>query len=300
MAVSTLERDPAPQWAAARRRLAWQRRLVGSALLMMAGYMLLPLAWLVVASTKGNQTLYTTPGFWFGPHLQIVDNVSWLLSYQDGIFPRWALNSVIYAVVTASLSTLLSAMAGFVFATYDFVGKRALFLLILGSLMVPTAALVLPIFLVVKVLGLINTYAGVILPLLANPFGVYFMRTYMGGAIPPELLDAARVDGATELRVFTGMVLRLVAPGLWTLFLLTFVGVWNNFLLPLVILSDDQLFPLTLGLAVWNSTANATGSGQPLYPLVITGALISIVPLIVLFLYVRRAIISGIMLGSLT
>lgn len=281
------------------RSLAWQRRLVGIALLLMAVYMLMPLAWLVVASTKGNQTLYATPGFWFGPHIQFLDNVSWLLTYQDGIFPRWAINSVIYAVVTASLSTLLSTMAGFVFAKYDFVGKRAIFMLILGSLMVPSAALVLPIFLFVKVLGLINTYAGVIVPLLANPFGVYFMRTYIGGAIPDDLLDAARVDGATELRLFTQIVLRIVAPGLFTLFLLTFVGVWNNFLLPLVILSDDHLFPLTLGLAVWNSTANNAGSGQPLYPLVITGSLFSILPLIVLFLYVRRYIISGIMLGSL-
>ena len=287
------------QRRAAMRSLAWQRRLVGSALLLMAVYMLMPLAWLVVASTKGNQTLYATPGFWFGPRIQLLDNVSWLLTYQDGIFPRWAINSVIYAVVTASLSTLLSTMAGFVFAKYDFVGKRAIFVLILGSLMVPSAALVLPIFLVVKELGLINTYAGVIVPLLANPFGVYFMRTYIGGAIPDELLDAARVDGATELRLFTRIILRVVAPGLFTLFLLTFVGVWNNFLLPLVILSDDHLFPLTLGLAVWNSTAHTTGSGQPLYPLVITGALFSILPLIVLFLYVRRYIISGIMLGSL-
>ena len=279
--------------------LAWQRSIVGIALLLMAVYMIMPLAWLVVASTKGNQTLYSTPGFWFGPNIQFLANVHWLLTYQDSIFVRWALNSVIYAVVTATLSTLLSTLAGFVFAKYHFLGKRALFMIILGSLMVPPAALVIPVFLFVKALGLINTYAGVIVPLLANPFGVYFMRTYMGGTVSDELLDAARVDGASEPLLFRVIVLRVVTPGLITLFLITFVGVWNNFFLPLVILSDDHLFPLTLGLAVWNSTATSAGTGQPLYPLVITGALFSIAPLIVLFLYLRRYIISGLMLGSL-
>ena len=278
---------------------AWQRSVVGIALLLMAVYMIMPLAWLVFASTKGNQTLYSTPGFWFGPNIQFLANVHWLLTYQDSIFVRWALNSVIYAVVTATLSTLLSTMAGFVFAKYHFVGKRPLFMIILGSLMVPSAALVIPAFLFVKALGLINTYAGFIVPLLANPFGVYFMRTYMGGTVSDELLDAARVDGASEPLLFRVIVLRVVTPGLITLFLITFVGVWNNFFWPLVILSDDHLFPLTLGLAVWNSTATNAGSGQPLYPLVITGALFSIAPLIVLFLYLRRYIISGLMLGSL-
>lgn len=279
--------------------MAWRRSLAGIVLLLVAVYMIMPLAWLVFASTKGNQTLYSTPGFWFGPHIQFLTNVHWLLTYQDSIFVRWAINSVIYGVVAASLSTLLSTMAGFVFAKYHFVGKRVIFAIILGSLMVPPAALVIPIFLFVKALGLINTYAGVIVPLLASPFGVYFMRTYIGGTVPDELLDAARVDGASELLLFWRIVLRIVTPGLITLFLITFVGVWNNFFLPLVILSDDHLFPVTLGLAVWNSTASNPASGQPLYPLVITGALFSIAPLIALFLYLRRYIISGIMLGSL-
>lgn len=279
--------------------LAWRHSLVGIALLLMAAYMIMPLAWLVFASTKSNQTLYSTPGFWFGPNIRFLDNVHWLLTYQDGIFVRWAINSVVYAVVAATLSTLLSTMAGFVFAKYHFVGKRVIFTVILGSLMVPSAALVIPIFLFVKALGLINTYAGVIVPLLVSPFGVYFMRTYIGGTVSDELLDAARVDGASELLLFRRIVLRIVTPGLITLFLLTFVGVWNNFFLPLVILSDDHLFPLTLGLAVWNSTAATPGVGQPLYPLVIIGALFSITPLVVLFLYLRRYIINGLMLGSL-
>ncbi len=300
MAVKVVNRDRlSSTQRAVMVGLAWRRSLVGIVLLLMAVYMIMPLAWLVFASTKGNQTLYSTPGFWFGPNIQFLTNVHWLVTYQDGIFVRWAINSVIYAVVTASLSTLLSTMAGFVFAKYHFTGKRVIFFVILGSLMVPPAALVIPVFLFVKTLGLINTYAGVILPLLANPFGVYFMRTYIGGTIPDELLDAARVDGASEVLLFRRIVLRIVTPGLITLFLISFVGVWNNFFLPLVILSDDHLFPLTLGLAVWNSTASNAGSGQPLYPLVITGALFSIAPLIVLFLYLRRYIISGILQGGL-
>jgi multiple sugar transport system permease protein len=272
---------------------------VGLALLLMAAYTLLPLVWLVFASTKGNQTLYSTPGFWFAPTNEFFTNVHWLLSYDGGIFVRWVLNSILYATVTASLATLIAAMAGFAFAKYDFLGKRVIFTLILGSLMVPSAALVIPTFLFVKALGLIDTYAGVIIPLLVSPFGVYFMRVYIAGTVPDELLDAGRIDGASEVALFRAVVLRVITPGLITLFLISFVGIWNNFFLPLVVLSDEHLFPLTLGLALWNSTATNAASGQPLYPLVITGALFSIVPLIVLFLYLRRYIMTGLFLGSL-
>lgn len=283
----------------ARRSGAWQRRVVGIALILMAVYITMPLFWLLFAVTKGNQTLFSTPGFWFGPDIQLAANVHWLFTYDDSIFIRWIVNSIVYALVIALVSSLVSSMAGFAFAKYCFLGRKTIFVMVLGALMVPPAALVIPIFLFVKALGLINTYAGVIVPLLANPFGVYFMRAYMAGAVPDDLLDAGRVDGASELRLFRSVVLRIVAPGLTTLFLITFVGVWNNFFFPLVILSDEKLFPLTLGLAVWNSTASRPGTGQPLYPLVLTGSVVCILPLIALFLFLRRYIVNGLTLGSM-
>jgi len=291
-------RRPITAHGVAEGRLSWRYGVVGSALLLMAVYFTMPLAWLLFAFTKGNATLYSTPGFWFGPDLQIATNLHWLFTYQDNVFLRWMLNSLLYAGGIGLMSTLISSMAGFAFSQYNFPGNKVIFTIILGALMVPPAALVIPIFLFVKTLGLINTYAGVVFPLMASPFGVYFMREYMADAIPADILDAGRVDGASEYLLFRVMALRLVMPGLITLFLITFVGVWNNFFLPLVILSDPKLFPVTLGLAIWQSTANSPGTSQPLYPLVITGALFSILPLIVLFLYLQRYIVSGLTLGS--
>jgi multiple sugar transport system permease protein len=275
------------------------RAAAAALLLGMAAYIVVPLVWLLFAATKSTQTLFSSTGFWFASSNQLGYNLRWLFEYQDHVFVRWIVNSLVYASFVALLSTVVSSMAGFAFAKYSFTGKRALFYVILGALMVPQAALVIPIFLFLKNLNLIDTYAGVIIPLVANPFGVYFMRTSIAISVPEELLDSARVDGASELRIFASIVLRIVIPALITLFLIIFVGVWNNFFLPLVVLSDQNLFPVTLGLAVWQSTVNSPGSGEPLYPLVLAGSLVSIVPLIVFFLYLRRYIVSGLTLGSL-
>jgi multiple sugar transport system permease protein len=146
--------------------------------------------------------------------------------------------------------------------------------------------------------GLINTPLAVILPSLVSPFGVYLMRIYAEQALPDEILDSARVDGAGEMRIFWSVALRILAPGFVTVLLFAFVGTWNNYFLPLLVLSKPDLYPLTVGLASWNAQASANGGAQVLYTLVVTGALVSIAPLIAAFLFLQRYWQSGLTFGS--
>jgi multiple sugar transport system permease protein len=146
---------------------------------------------------------------------------------------------------------------------------------------------------------LTNTQLAIILPALVNPFGAYLMRIYAEQSVPDDLLDAARIDGAGEFRTFVTIVFRLLAPGFVTVLLFAFVGVWNNYFLPLLVLNDEKLFPVTLGLANWNSLASLPGQAPiPLYPLVITGSLVSIIPLIIAFLFLQRFWKNGLAFGS--
>ncbi|HWE61881.1 MAG TPA: carbohydrate ABC transporter permease, partial [Chloroflexota bacterium] len=158
--------------------------------------------------------------------------------------------------------------------------------------------LAIPTYLLLSQVGLINTPLAVILPSLVNPFGVYLMRIYTEQALPDELLDAARVDGANEFRIFVSVVLRIVAPGFVTVLLFSFVGTWNNYFLPLLVLSKPDFYPLTVGLASWNSLSSGGGGSQILYSVVLTGALIAIVPLIVAFLLLQRYWQSGLAIGG--
>ncbi|GMA62661.1 carbohydrate ABC transporter permease [Alicyclobacillus fastidiosus] len=266
--------------------------------IVMAAYFLLPLYWLLVSMTKNTTQLFSTPMLAFPRHLNLVPNLDWLSSYQGGIFWRWVLNSVIYAVITCCGATLVSAMAGYVIAMYNFRFKRQMSFAVLGALMVPSAAMVIPVFLMIKSLGLINTYAGVILPMLFNPFGVYFMMVYIQQAMPMELIDSGRIDGANDYGIFFRIGMPLIRPGLVTLLLITFVSTWNNFFLPLVLLNNSNLYPLTLGLDIWTANLNTAGAGQPLYPLILIGAFLSILPMLILFPLLRNYIVSGIAMGS--
>jgi len=260
---------------------------ISSGLLMVvfAGYFLTPLWWLFVASTKRLEDLSTTPGLWFGDGFHLFSNIGDLVSYSDGIFVRWMINSVLYAGVGAALGTLLAAMAGYAFAKYTFPGRDWLFNSILAGVLVPATALALPLFLIAAKVSLVDTYWAVFIPSVVSPFGVYLARVYAAAAVPDELLEAARLDGAGELRTFATIALHLMSPALVTIFLLQFVAIWNNFLLPLIMLQDDKLYPLTLGLYAWNSQVDAAPWVR-LYAIV--GSLVSIVPLIIAFLSLQR------------
>jgi multiple sugar transport system permease protein len=259
----------------------------------------MPLLWLILASTKTNAGLFSTFGFWFGKDVNLFQNLKDLFAYDNGNFVLWMGNTALYAVTASLGSTLVSALAGYAFAQYQFPGRNILFGFVLASIFIPATVFAVPLFLMMSKTGLSNTLWAIILPALVNPFGVYLMRIYSERAVPPDLVDAARVDGASELRIFGTIVLRLLAPAFVTVLLFAFVGAWNNYFLPLLLLSKSDLYLLTVGLAFWNSLAAQPGVAQVLYILVVTGSVVAIVPVMIVFLFLQRYWQGGLSLGSI-
>ncbi|KRV48379.1 sugar ABC transporter permease [Wenjunlia vitaminophila] len=280
----------------ARRRGSPAAQLSTTVLLLaVAGYFLMPIWWLLVSSTKSSGDLFGTNGFWFGSSIRIGDNLSKVFHHSDGAFTGWLLNSLLYCGAGALVATLTAGMAGYALAKYPFKGREGVFALILGAVLIPPPLLALPLYLLASATGIANTYWAVLIPSAVTPFGVYLARVYAAASVPDELTDAARVDGAGELRIFFTIGLRLMSPALVTIYLFQFVGIWNNFFLPLMMLADDKLWPLTLGLYYWNSQLRS----QPWYDIVVTGSLISVVPLVIAFLTLQRFWRSGLSAGSL-
>ncbi|MEV4612732.1 carbohydrate ABC transporter permease [Kitasatospora sp. NPDC049258] len=285
---------PTPAAPPARRPRTLSRTAVNGALLLATAYTLLPLGWLLTAAAKntgdllGGATL--TPSRW---HLGA--NLHDLATTGDGIYFRWYLNSLLYAGIGALLCALVCVCAGYAFHVYDFPGKEKLFGLVLVGVLVPGTALALPMYLLASQLGIVNTFWSVFLPSLVNPFGVYLARVFCAGYLPGEVLEAARMDGAGELRTFWSIGLRMVMPGFVTVFLFQFTAIWNNFFLPLVMLSDNRLFPVSLGLYAWNAQTHAF---PEYYPLVVTGSLLAVVPLVAAFVVLQRHWKAGLTAGS--
>lgn len=266
-----------------------------SVLIVLAAYFLVPVYWLIVASTKSQADLSTTPGFGFST-FNLFNNLQTLFTRSDGVFGIWALNSVIYAAGGAIVGTFLSALTGYALAKFKFRGREFLFSVILGGVLVPSTALALPLFLMFAAVGGVNTYWAVILPSIVSPFGVYLARVFTQSAVPEEILESARLDGAGEFRAFFSVSLKLLTPSLVTIFLFQFIGIWNNFFLPMVMLQSQNLYPITLGLFNWNA---ATDRYPDLQESVITGSLVSIIPLILIFLLLQRYWKVGLSAGSL-
>jgi multiple sugar transport system permease protein len=260
-------------------------------------YSLLPLFWLFVSSTKTQSELLSSFGLWFSGPFAFFDNIQQTLTYDDGVFVRWFLNTLLYVVVGAGGATFLATLGGYGLAKFNFPGKKAVFAVVIGAVAIPGTALAVPTFLMFSQLGLTNTAWAVILPSLISPFGLYLIWTYALDAVPTEVLEAARMDGAGEFRTFFTISLRLLAPGLVTVLLFTVVATWNNYFLPLIMLSEPTWYPLTVGLNQWNDQASTVG-GDPIYNLVITGSLLTIIPIIVAFLFLQRFWQSGLAAGS--
>jgi multiple sugar transport system permease protein len=260
-------------------------------------YFIFPLYWLLVASTKSNADLFSTFGLWFAD-FNLFENLKSVFTFQNGVFSRWALNSLFYSVVSAVGASVLATAAGYAFAKYRFPGGTALFSIILGAVMIPSTALAIPTYLLFARAELTDTYWAIILPSLVSPFGVYLMRVYAADAVDSSLLEAARVDGAGELHIFLTVAFRLLIPGSVTVLLFTLVATWNNYFLPLIMLNTPEKFPLTVGLAQWQSTASGGSGSQALFSTVITGSLVSIIPLIVAFLFLQRFWQSGLSSGG--
>ncbi|TDU03397.1 multiple sugar transport system permease protein [Streptomyces sp. 846.5] len=259
-------------------------------------YSVAPVWWLLVASTKDQPALYSSNGLWFsGMHLW--ENVRQVFTYDGGIYLRWIANSLLYAGGGSLAGTLIAMAAGYGLARFEFHGKRLAFGLIIVSFLVPTALLTLPLYLLFSHLGLVDTPWAMLIPTCINPFSVYLATVYTEAAIPAELLEAARMDGAGEVRIFFSIVLRMMTTGAATVFLLAFVGTWNAFFLPLTMLHSEKNWTLALGLYDWSG--KRLESGVDLTSLVLTGALLSIIPLGALMVAMRRYWRSGVTLGAL-
>jgi multiple sugar transport system permease protein len=286
-ATVTVPAPPAepPGPAAQDRQRAAARPAIGSTIVLVVGalYCLLPIGWVVAAATKSNAELFHS--FTLAPGTALLDNIRDLSAYESGVFWRWVANTALYAGGGALLSTALSAITGYTLAKYRFPGRSAIFNLLLAAVLVPTIVLAVPQYLLLSQLHLSDTYLAVLLPSVLSPYGIYLARIYAAAAVPDSLLEAARADGAGELRTFWSVGIPAMRPGLVTVFLFQFVAIWNNFLLPFIMLTSDDKFPITVGLYTMLNRGNTTPA---LYTLVITGALLSILPLIALFLTLQR------------
>ena len=268
-------------------------RLLTLVCAVFAVYCLFPFVYLAVNATKTQADFTSTFGLGFGHTFALWDNIKTVFTYDGGIFGRWLLNTILYVVVGAGLAIL----SGYGLAKFRFPGRKAVFVVIIGAISVPGIALAVPQFLLFAKLNLTNTPWAMIIPSLVSTFGLYLMWIFSEQAVPTELLEAARVDGAGELRTFFQVSLPLLAPGIVTTALFSIVATWNNYFLPLIMLKDSNWYPLTIGLNQWKDQASTAG-GQAIQNLVITGSLVTIIPLVIAFLCLQKYWQSGLAAGA--
>ena len=247
--------------------------------------MVVPFAWMVLSSLKPEAEVMAVPPTWW-PHTLTLDNYRELFTRLD--FPTYFFNSAVVALAVTAGNVAFGTMLGYALAKLDFPGKRLVFGTVLGTLMIPGVVTFVPMFVLTTNLGLTDTLPGMFLPFLAAPFGVFLMRQYIAG-LPAELMQAARVDGAGELRIFGSVVVPLCGPAMATLGILTFLGSWNNFLWPLVVAQSEDKFTLPVALALYSVGQNATK-----YGLLLAGAVVVVIPVVVIFLLLQRFIMQGI------
>lgn len=269
--------------------------LVTGILVVVAIYFLVPVYYVIVAATKTTEDLFGTNGFLFAPTFYLWENLRLVFTYQDGIFVRWFMNSVLYAGVGAFLATYFAAAGGYALAKYDFRGKNIVFGTVLGGVLVPGTATALPLFLLFSQMGIANTYWSVLIPSLVSPFGLFLCRIYAQASVDNSVIESGRIDGAGELRIFHTLGLRAMTPALVTVFLFQLVGIWNNFFLPLIMLADSNLYPITLGLNNWRSQVDRL---PEFYQLTTGGVLVSIIPLIAAMIVLQRYWRGGLTEGA--
>ena len=277
--------DPPPARRRSLRRPSLARVLTYLVLTAALIATLIPFAWMFLGSVKTQQELLQRPPTWWPETFTWQNFEAWFGRLQIQTFFG---NSVIVAVFTVLGTLLFCSMVGYALAKLEFPGKRLVFVLVLLTLMVPGVVTFIPLFVVVSQLGLVNTYPALILPFLAGPLGVFLMRQFIA-EIPDALIEAARIDGASELRIFTGIVLPLCGPPLATLAILTFLGSWNNFLWPLVVAQSEDMYTLPVALSLYSVGQNATN-----YGVLLAGSVLVITPILLLFVALQRYFIQGI------
>jgi multiple sugar transport system permease protein len=275
---SSVQPPPAPS---ARSRGIWLHVVLVVGLLVMV----VPFVWMVLGSFKTTAELRQLPPTWI-PENPTTENYRELFTRLD--FPRYFFNSTVVAVAITLGNIVIGSMTGYALAKLDFWGKRALFLLVLGTLLVPGVVLFLPQFVLVSNLGLVNTHLGLIITTFAAPLGVFLMRQFML-SIPDDLIQAARVDGAGEYRIFWNVVMPLCGPALATLGILTFLGAWNAFLWPLVVATTEELYTLPVALALF-----AIGQQETNFGLLMAGSLVVMLPVLIIFVLLQRYFTAGI------
>ena len=259
----------------------WLYLLLGIGIVLLVG----PFIWMVLGSIKTTGELRQVPPTWL-PQNPTLSNYTELLDRLN--FARFFLNSTIVAAAVTAGNVIFCSMLGYALAKLSFPGKRILFGVVLGTLMVPFIVTFMPLFVLVANMGLVNTHAGLILPSLVGAFGVFLMRQFIGG-IPDELLDAARVDGAGEHYIFWRIVMPLCGPAIATLTILTFLGSWNSFLWPLVVANTEDMYTLPVAIALF-----ATGQQETNIALLMAGSVVVIVPVLIVFIALQRYFTQGI------
>ena len=278
--AATLDAEPQPAEPGP-RRANWVYVVLAVGLLIT----LAPFLWMLLGSFKPEAELQRVPPTWW-PEAPTLGNYRELFDRLD--FPRFFANSVLVAVAVTAGNLVFCSMVGYALAKLDFAGKRVLFALVLGMLMVPGVVTFVPLFVLVSNLGLVNTYPGLILPFLVTPLGVFLMRQFIAG-LPDELIEAARIDGAGEWRIFSRVILPLCGPPLATLGILTFLHSWNNFLWPLVVAQSEDKYTLPVALALYSVGQNATR-----YGLLMAGAVVIILPVVALFIALQRYFVQSV------
>jgi multiple sugar transport system permease protein len=274
-----------PEPASPQSRRAGNSLWVYAALLIGLVLLVGPFLWMVASSVKTSAELHHVPPTWI-PQTFTLDNYSTIFTKLN--FPQYFINSVIVATLVVGSNLLFCSMIGYALAKLRFRGKSAVFLLVLATIMVPQTVYLVPLFVLMSNLGLVNSYAGLILPFAAQAFGVFLMRQFIQG-IPDELLEAARMDGAGEFTVFRRVVLPLLGAPLATLGILTFLGSWNNFLWPLIIATSDQMYTLPVAVATFSIGQNTAD-----YGLLMAGSVVLIAPVLLIFLLLQRFVQQGI------
>ena len=275
-------------------------------LMTFAAFFIGPVVWLVLAPTKSDHGLITHSPFAFGDFHQVALAWKHLNAFSDHIYQHWITNTLYYAFSATAITLVVGVPAGYGLATGAFPGRKLILSLTLVAMIVPGAALVLPIFLELNAMHLIGSVLSVILPFAFFPFGVYLAYLYYASALPPGLLDAARVDGCSELQTFLRIALPLAKPVVALVFFFSFVADWNNFFLPYVVLANSNQYPITVGL--WDLLASTPsfnpavgGGGQSLKifkPELALATLIAVVPVAIVFVFSQRALVRGLVGGA--
>jgi multiple sugar transport system permease protein len=275
-------------------------------LVTFAVFFVAPILWLLLAPTKTDKALITGSPFSFGDFHHVALAWKHLDAFSDHVYRRWIGNTLYYALSATAITLVVGVPAGYGLAIGRFPGRKLILSLTLVAMIVPAAALVLPIFLELNAIHLIGSSFSVILPFSFFPFGVYLAYIYYATALPPGLLDAARVDGANELQTFLRVALPLAKPVVALVFFFSFVADWNNFFLPYVFLADSNQYPITVGLSnllastpSFNPSVGGGGQSVNIFkPELALATLIAVVPVAIVFLFSQRALVRGLVGGA--